>query len=337
MHKSKSFVLLAILSYSSLFLAAASVALCQSSVSDPGAKRMCAAVKDVQLPAKDQPTADDKQSLQNCSSEDLYYGFDKPPDFVKARKCAYLEMEQGKDDLDLAGRAILTMVYANGNGAERNLDVAIKFACEMKGGPGDVAGSIYELERLKKYPPTARFSVCDHSSARHLYKSCAIMGDRFDRIERDKKIDAFSSSLTKKQQKVFSRLREAAEAFFKSRASSEIDLGPTFEVQEVALLENEFINKLQQLKQGQFPSFKEADLHKTQASVDQAYAETQKDPNRRWGTATVEGVRKTQQLWLAYRDAWLKFGKTTYPNVSANAWRTWIAEDRLVELQKLLL
>lgn len=335
MQRSKSVVLITLL-YSFLLASAGSPAFCQSSVMDPGAQRMCAAAKDMQLPAKDQPTADEKKSLQNCSSEDLYYGFDKPPDYVKARKCAYVEMEQGKDELDLAGRAILMMVYANGNGADRNLNLALKLACEMKGGPGDVAGTIYELDRLKKYPPTARFSVCDHSATRHLYESCAILGDRFDRIKRAKKIAAFSATLTKNQHKAFSRLQEAAEAFFKSRASSEIDLGPTFEVQEIAFLENDFIKKLQQLQQGQLPSFSATDLRKAQADVDQAYADTQKDPKRRWGTATAEGVQKTQQLWLAYRDAWVKFGKTLHRHVKANAWRTWITQDRLVELQKLL-
>jgi len=336
MHKSKLFVLVT-LSCSFLFPAAPSVAFGQSSVTDPGAKRMCDAVKDVQFPAKDQPTADDKNSLKNCSSQDLYFGFDRPPDYVKARKCAYLEMEQGKDPLDLTGRAILMMVYANGKGVDRDLDIAVKFACGMDGGPADVAGNIYELNRMKKYPPTARFDVCDHSSARHLYESCAIVGDRIDRVQRAKKVAEYAGTLTKKQQKAFSHLDETAEAFFKSRASSEIDLRPTFEVQEVALLENQFIQKLQQLQQGKPPSFSQTDLHKAQAGVDQAYAETQKDPNRRWGTATVDGVRKTQQLWLAYRDAWVMFGKTKFPKVSADAWRTWITEDRLDELQKLLL
>lgn len=336
MQKSKIAVLSTLL-FPFLLLSTGFPAFCQSSlISDPGAKRMCAAVKDVPLPVKDQPTADEKKSLQNCSSEDLYYGFDKPPDYVKARKCAYLEMEQGKDDLDLAGRATLMMVYANGKGADRNLDVALKLACEMKGGPGDVVGTIYELDRLKKYPPTARFSVCDHSATRHLYESCAILGDKFDKIERAKKMAAFSATLNKKQQQAFSRLHDAAEAFFNSRASSEVDLRPTFEVQEIAFMENEFIKKLQQLQQGQLPSFSAADLRKAQANLDQAYADTQKDPKRRWGTATVEGVRKTQQLWLAYRDAWVKFGKATYPHASADSWRTWITQERLVMLNRLL-
>lgn len=335
MHKSKLFLLRPFLSVSVVMFVVSS-ALCQSHITDPGEKRMCAAVKDVQLPPGDQPTADEKKSLANCSSEDLYFGFGEPPDPVKARKCAYVEMEQGKDDLDIAGRAILMMVYANGKGVDRNLDVAMKLACEMKGEPGDIAGNIYELERLRKYPPTTRYSVCDHSAAPHLYKSCAVLGDRFEEIERQKKIATITASWTEKEKSAFDHLRDAAEKFFKSRASSEIDLRPTFEVQERAFMERDFIEKLEKLQGGEFPAFSAADFKTAQADVDHAYAQTQKDPNRSWGTATVEGVRQTQQLWLAYRDAWVNFGKVKYPRVSADSWRTWLTQERLAMLQRLL-
>jgi hypothetical protein len=320
----------------SLIPALASVALCQPQITDPGAQKMCAAVKDAQLPAQDQPTADEKQTLANCSSQDLYFGFGQAPDPVKAKKCAYLEMEQGKDPLDIAGRSILMMVYANGRGADRNMDVAIKLACEMPGGPGDVAGNIYELERMRKAPPTARYSVCDHSAAPHLYKSCAILGDRFDSIRRAKEISDITSGWSERDRKAFNSLQQAAQNFFKSRASSEINLEPTFEVQEMAFMENGFISKLQQLEKGDLPSFSAADLKKARTELDEAYAATQKDPNRRWGTATVAGVRQTEQLWIAYRDAWVKFGKIKYPRVTAGSWQTWLDQDRLAMLQKLL-
>ncbi len=305
-------------------------------MSDPGGKRICDAVKEVQLPAQDQPTAEEKAALVSCSSQDLYFGFAGPADPVKARKCAYFEMERGKDDLDIAGRAILMMVYANGKGADRNLDLAIKFACQMPGAPGDVLGNIYELDRLRKAPPTARFSVCDHSAAPHLYKSCAILGDRFDSVERAQQIASMTSQWSERDRKAFQPVQQAAQKFFKSRASSEINLQPTFEVQEIAFMEREFIAKLEQLQKGKLPDFSAADERKAQTELDETYAATQKDPQRRWGTASVEGVRNTQQLWIPYRDAWVKFGKTKYPNVSADNWRTWITQERIGMLKHLL-
>lgn len=322
----------------SLFLIPALVLVVvgQQQISDPGAQRMCSAVKDVQLPAQDQPTAAEKNSLANCSSQDLYFGFGQPADPVKARKCAYVEMEQGKDPLDIAGKSVLMMVYANGKGADRSLDVAIKLACEMPGAPGDVAGNIYELERFRKAPPNARYSVCDHSAAPHLYKTCAILGDRFDAIQREKEIADITSGWSEKDRKAFAPLQQAAQTFFKSRASSEINLEPTFEVQEMAFMDNGFISKLQQLEKGDLPSFSAADKKKAQDELDEAYAATQKDPKRRWGTATVAGVQHTQQLWVSYKDAWVKFGKIKYPTVTPDSWETWLDQERLGMLEKLL-
>jgi hypothetical protein len=315
---------------------AATAAFGQSTVSDPGAKRICSGVSGIEVPAQDQPTPEEKKSLTGCLSEDLYYGFGHPADPAEARKCAYAEIDRGKDDLDIAGRAVLTMIYANGKGVERNVDLALKFACEMQGSPGDLAGNIYELQRFRNAPVTTSFSVCDHSAGPHLYKSCAILGDRFDKQERAHKISAITGQWTEKERKAFVPLQQAAEKFFKSRANTEINLEPTFEVQEMAFMENGFIGKLQQFEKGELPRFSTADSHKAQASLESAYAATQKDPNRRWGTATVEGVKNTQQLWLAYREAWVRFGRTKYPKVSPDSWTTWLTQERVAMLDRLL-
>lgn len=330
MHTAKSVLLAFLLSITT------TPVFCQSGIRDPGAQRICSGVKEVPLPPQDRPSPEDKKALTNCVSQDLYFGFGQPADPVKARKCAYLELEQGKDDLDIAGRAILSMVYANGNGVERNYDLALKFACEMKGAPGDLAGNIHELQRFKDAQSAARYSICDHSAGPHLYKSCAILGDRFDSIERAHKISAITSQWSEKERRAFGPLQEAAQRFFASRASSEINLQPTFEVQERAFLENGFVAKLQQLQRGELPSFSKTDWRKARSELDQVYAATQKDPNRHWGTATAEGVRNTQELWISYRDAWVKFGKAKYPHVSGDSWRTWLTQERLVMLRPLL-
>src|SRR6478609_7976771 len=98
-----------------IFLLAGLTALCQSTISDPGAKQMCAAVKDVELPAADKPTPAEEKSLASCVSVDLYFGFGQTADPIKARKCAYAEIDRNDKTL-IGGKAILMMIYANGNG-----------------------------------------------------------------------------------------------------------------------------------------------------------------------------------------------------------------------------
>src|SRR5438270_8056637 len=97
----------------SIFLLAGfHTAFSQSTITDPGAKQMCAAVKDVELPAADRPIPAEEKALAHCASIDLYYG--QPADPVKARKCAYAEMIRDAK-APIGGKAMLMMIYANGN------------------------------------------------------------------------------------------------------------------------------------------------------------------------------------------------------------------------------
>ena len=71
-------------------------AFCQLERADPETRKICAEAKDIQLPATDRPSPEEARALEGCVSEDFYYGFGMPVDPVKARKCAYLEMDAGK-------------------------------------------------------------------------------------------------------------------------------------------------------------------------------------------------------------------------------------------------
>ena len=84
-------------------------AFSQSTISDPGAKQMCAAVKDVELPAADHPTPAVEKALAKCVSVDLYFGFGQPADPAKARTCSYAEMDRDAK-ASIGGKAMLMMI-----------------------------------------------------------------------------------------------------------------------------------------------------------------------------------------------------------------------------------
>lgn len=92
----------------------------------------CAAVEQIRIPKRDLPNEKEKKELEDCDSAGLYYGYDKPPDFERARKCAYLEKELiDKHKPVVMGWAgdTLVMIYANGRGVPRNITLALHFAC----------------------------------------------------------------------------------------------------------------------------------------------------------------------------------------------------------------
>jgi hypothetical protein len=328
------------LSRAILFLAASlgcsSSAFCQTGISDPGTLAFCQTVKDVAVPPSDVPTADEVKSLSGCRSQDFYFGLGTDKDPVKARKCAFAEIEHGANDLDIAGRSILAMIYANAQGVDRNMDLAIKFTCEVKGSPADVAGNVHQLVRFKqaKYDGTG-FSFCDHSSGRRLYEQCAALEDRFDKIKREARLAEITKSWSSKDKNAFAALRKAADSFFTDRVASEFDRATT-QVQERAFLENDFIAKLEQLERGELPQFSPADLHKSEDKLKGDLAKVQEKGSISQGQITAQGVDKTERTWQAYKEAWIVFGKKKYPKVSAISWSAWLTADRVVMLEKMI-
>ena len=89
-------------------------------------------------------------TLSDCSSASLYYGIGIQADPVRARQCALLET-QGPDGNDgpFMGIGVLMMIYANGRGAARDLDLATSLACRIDGAPFEVHSRVKHLQKLK--------------------------------------------------------------------------------------------------------------------------------------------------------------------------------------------
>jgi hypothetical protein len=311
-------------------------ALAQSTIVDPGAKQMCATVKDVELPAADRPTPAEERALASCASVDAYFGFGQPADPVKARKCAYAEIDRGSK-ATMSGKVILIMVYANGNGATRSFDAAMKLACSLGGAPGDDAGRVYQLDRLKKQNWTGNnFNVCDHSSGREMYEQCAILTERFDKIERDQKFNDLISAWKAPEKKAFHAFMAEVDRYVQIQANNGVNLEGTFEVQEEIFIRRSLLSALEGFEGGELPKYSAEEFQRAEAEENAAYQRTQSGDQTQWGTVTRASVRKSQEEWLRYRDAWIAFGKSKYPGVTEQSWKAWLDIDRTVTLNRFL-
>jgi hypothetical protein len=311
-------------------------ALAQSTIVDPGAKQMCATVKDVELPVADRPTPAEERALASCASVDAYFGFGQPADPVKARKCAYAEIDRGSK-ATISGKVILIMVYANGNGATRSFDAAMKLACSLGGAPGDDAGRIYQLDRLRKQNWTGNnFSVCDHSSGREMYEQCAILTERFDKIERDQKFNDLISAWKAPEKKAFHAFMAEVDRYVQIQANTGVNLEGTFEIQEEIFIRRNLLSALEGFEGGELPKYSAEEFQRAEAEENAAYQRTQSGDRTQWGTVTRASIRKSQEEWLRYRDAWIAFGKSKYPGVTEQSWKAWLDIDRTVTLNRFL-
>jgi hypothetical protein len=324
----------------SIVLITASLAVSQTTspsttIQDPRAKQACAAVDQVEPPARDRPTATEEKALGSCVSLDAYYGLGEPADLVKARKCAFAEMDRGEKRA-LSGKAILSMIYANGKGVDRNYDYAIKMACTIGDAAGDGAGRVYQLLRIKKENPAGegRYSVCDHSSGRDLYEQCAILTSRFDKIERDENLEKFIAKWSEHDKKAFHVFWPEEEKFAKIQATNGVDLEGTFEIQEEVFIMNNMVDALEKFEQGELPKHTADEAHTAQAAEAAEYEKTQNGSVAKWDTITREGVKTSEDAWRHYRSAWLAFAEVKYPAVSADSWATWLDQERTTALTK---
>ena len=309
-------------------LAGLRAAFCQTTITDPGAKQLCLAVKDVQLPAADKPTPAEEKALARCSSVDAYFGFGQAADPEKARKCAYAEIDRGSKVL-IGGKAILMMVYANANGSARNFDAAIKLACEIGGAPGDDAGRVHQLDRLKKQNWSGNnFSVCDHSSGREMYEQCAILSERSDKIEREQKFNELTSAWKPAEKKAFHAFMEEANRFYEIQAKNGVNLEGTFEIQEEIFFKRNLLSSFEAFERGELPNYSAEEFQRAEAAEQAAFLRSQNGPDTQWGTITRASVRKSQDEWLRYRNAWIAFGRQKYPSVTEQSWKAWLDQDR---------
>ena len=54
-----------------------------------------------------------------------------------------------------------------------------------------------------------------------------------------------------------------------------------------------------------------------------------------FGTVNADGVRDTQRAWLRYRDAWVAFAATRWPDTAGDAWRAWLTDTRTAALETI--
>lgn len=208
----------------------------------------CKDATSIVFPQQDMPSEADKKSLSGCSSENLYYGIGVPIDYVKSRQCAFIERTANNESA-LSGSSILMMIYANGYGVKRDLDMAIKLACAVDSSPMDGAPRIDHLTSLKTKPEKDPFDFCDDVSTTPMITICTYRDQSIEQSKRNAKINPLVSGWPKDHQVAFEKLQKAAQQYFEARANNEVDQAGAehaiFTTTEQNDLEKNFLASLQ--------------------------------------------------------------------------------------------
>jgi uncharacterized protein YecT (DUF1311 family) len=302
------------------------------------AREICKQVESVTIPNQDGPTIEEREKLKECISSVLYY---EASDAVLARKCAYLQIEQGRLEGPFDGVPILMRIYANGEGVEPNHELALKFACDDEGGAAaEYEGRVFSINQMRANVDSGRdFDYCNDVTSGLMQGYCAGRDADIEKRKRNAKLAEYMSSWTEGEKRSFEKLRLIWEKYLEV-SLNEVDQSGTgrsaFMTAHTELLENNFASSMDEFNQGKFPTYSKEDFAQVDYELNMIYKKIQGrtgDQSLSWGTVTRIDIKNAQRAWLKFRDAWVVFANQKYPLVAAVVWKTWLTRER-IELLK---
>jgi uncharacterized protein YecT (DUF1311 family) len=296
---------------------------------------ICDAADRAQFPPGDLPSAAAKAELKPGDGRRFYYGIGTHVDYVRARHAAFIEREQG-DTLVIGGSAILMMVYANGQGVKRDLDLAIKLACAVGHAPAEIEGRVMRLQGMKTAGGTTPFDFCDDITSGFMMGHCRALQEEREGKGRDHELEALLANWSAADREAFDALKTAFDRFVEVRTNNEIDLSGTDRaaaiVEAEASMKQTMLEALKRAEQGKLPARDAQDYSKADADLNSAYKQALASDFAD-STVTAAGIKATEKAWIRYRDAWVALGARRYPSVPADAWKTWLTRERIAQLR----
>ncbi len=322
---------------------------CSGWAEDPASKdpafaasrAVCAGLSAVVPPAADAPTPAEAAALGDCSSEALLFGIGVPADTKAARLCAFVEKRVADPqvtDFGFTGDRTLMVLYADGLGVPRDLDVATALACRAGGAPAEVDARVRRLARLKAEGWAGTdFSLCDDALTGVLRGTCADHAQLVARSDRARRFAALSAGWSAAERAAFAPLKRAEAAFVDARGQGEAGAaGPEREAVAVAAEEAQeraFAALLDDAEAGRVAPADGAAARAAGAALDAATDTASKALAAR--TPAAAGLAAGARAWARYRDAWAAFARTRYPALAPDAIPARLALERAAQVARI--
>jgi hypothetical protein len=301
----------------------------------------------VPLPAE-ALTAATPKVWPDCESYKSYNGLGRNVDFGASRQCAWQERLAQQADLEprytvaglFGGSAMLTVLYANGEGVEQNKPLALRFACESQlsdDGIGAILALPAELHVIEN-----KFNYCGHAMTTFEMNFCAAYQDEITAQKRRDQLDALSIRWPRPDKAAFSALEKASEDYVEAHGRGEVYMGGTIRDLRMDGVEqrqrDNFLAAIREFEGGRLPAGTETDYKRADADLNATYRNVLDLAAKQNfadddGDIRPEGIQKAERAWLVYRDAWIEFAKVHYPQTRADAWLTLLARNRYWSLR----
>ncbi|RYF95120.1 MAG: DUF1311 domain-containing protein [Caulobacteraceae bacterium] len=296
---------------------------------------ICAASASAEAPATDRPSPIEARQLKDCSPTDDYYGVDERRDALRARKCAFVQLDETRVANYRGGpwgAGVLMMLYAKGEGVKQNLPYARRIACLAGFSQMDVVSLLDAIEETR-IDPKAGVDICENIGSGMLGSQCAYEANHRRDLERDGRLARLQRGWPAARRSTWKSVVASRTALEEARIGNEIDTSGTlrgvFIAREEARLRDFDEALLKDLEAGGLKdgsaAAREADKAMNLA-YRQVMARTVDD--RTW--PPNEDVRSTQRVWLRHRDSWRRFAEAYWPGSGDGVVARLTADRRII-------
>ncbi|MBQ5949866.1 lysozyme inhibitor LprI family protein [Massilia sp. ST3] len=241
--------------------------------------------------------------------------------------------------------AVLAMLYANGFGVERDLDVAMYHACSMEHvAKAEMEGRIAHLAAMQLESEV--FDQCDDITSGAMGTVCAGIRETQDDRVREARLDRMARSLPGAARARFGALRTAAERYVEASAGERDMHGtgaPGFVLAHQGRLREQFMQAAMDAAGGRLPRATPAQVRQLDRELNRVYREVMALPSKqdnwpdRIGDSTISraDIRTAERRWIAYRDAFTAFAAQLGKGADGNAARALLTRQRIAALRRL--
>jgi uncharacterized protein YecT (DUF1311 family) len=271
------------------------------------------------------------KSFPGCASYRSYRGIGRPIDYSKSRACAWQERLAQQARLSqnpeqptawvVGGSLILADIYFNGAGVQRNIPLAMRFACESEPGMVKLA-----MPEVTKFNDPARaygiFEFCHYAATTFTMNFCGTYESEIADDRRARYYDSLISSMTTDQKTAFESLLRAQNAYVTAHAL-EVDQGGTIRSLRTLgskdILNDLFRTEIVHFEKKMWPVLSDSQVATADDLLRRQYESTHQRLQNRpkedsyGGAVTADNLSRVEESWNGYRDAWVAFARLRYP------------------------
>ncbi|MGN7787702.1 lysozyme inhibitor LprI family protein [Niabella sp. 22666] len=212
------------------------------------------------------------------------------------------------------------------------------------GVPAELMIAIDTAYQVWKGKQQFEFNICHYVTSGYGMGYCARRGAADSEVQIHKRLSLLTARLKNGSGKYLKQSYKATANFLEAKVWNEELHGGSgyaaWATESLVKQKNEFVQLIENLNSGKLPKGV-AEMKDNDARLNAVYNDVlmklRKKPLTDFNTeVNADGLRKTQRLWIPYRDATAALLYAMRPDVKKQQWLNWITEQRIRELAALL-